>query len=463
MKNNKIYFLGIGGIGMSAIAQYYLQIGYEVYGYDLTPSPVTEILLEKGAKIHFQDDISQIPYDVNFVVYTPAVPKDLSEYQYFIDNNVPFFKRSQVLGMITDDYYTVAVAGTHGKTTTTSMLAHLFNVSNIDDQLFDNRLLAFIGGISKNLNDNFFYDGNKYSANTIAVVEADEFDRSFLTLHPNVSVITSMDADHLDVYSDRQHLIEAFQEFANQSDTVFCEKGISEYVLKDSTKKFVYGTSSECDCYPFNIKQTTFGTTFDLHTPFFDILDIEIPIFGIYNVLNATAAISAFIYTKLQSKGHLNDAKLQLNIKAKMREFIGVKRRFDIVVRRDDFIYIDDYAHHPKEMSSFFTAVRELFPKKRICAVFQPHLYSRTRDFAIEFAKSLDIVDEVILLPIYPARELPIEGVNSEMILSKMKISNKRVLDKNQLFDYLKEHRPEILLTVGAGDIDRLVPQLKSL
>lgn len=453
MKNRKIYFLGIGGIGMSAIAQYFLQNDCEVYGYDLTESPITQFLCSKGAKIHYSPDVSSIPKDIDFVIYTPAVPEDFPEYQYFVDNKVQIYKRSKALGMITDNYKTVAVAGTHGKTTTTSMVAHLMNSSK-------HSLLAFIGGISKNLNDNYLY--RKLDDDVFAVVEADEFDRSFLTLHPYVSVITSMDADHLDIYGDSTRLVEAFQQFADQSQNVFVEEKIACKINKDNGRKFVYGLGNTCDSYPYNIHFGNEFTTFDLHTPFCEIKSLKIQLHGIYNVLNATAAISAF----LLSLSPFEDGELQHCVREVvkgMEEFSGVKRRFDYIIKREDFVYIDDYAHHPKEMSSFFNAVKELYPGKRICAVFQPHLYSRTRDFAEDFAKALSIPDEVILLPIYPAREKPIPGITSDFLLEKIDGNNKLLLQKHQLFDYLKDHKPDVLLTVGAGDIDRLVPKLSEL
>lgn len=450
---------------MSAIAQYFLQKGESVFGYDLTPSPVTDMLMSKGAVVHFVPDTSLIPDNVDFVVYTPAVPTDLEEYQYFVKKNVPILKRSQVLGKITDEYCSVAVAGTHGKTTTTSLIAHLFAPEGERSCEYSQNLLAFIGGISKNLNDNYLYDTSLDCGQTVSVVEADEFDRSFLTLHPDVSVITSMDADHLDIYNDTSHLRDAFRSFAAQSRTVFVESQVSE-LLGQHPRKFVYGFSSYCDAYPFNVKTSTEATCFDLHTPFGDIAGLELHQHGDYNLLNATAAVSAYLSMKSQLAGLFSQSYFQRvasYIRKRVGTFQGVKRRFDYITKRDDFVFIDDYAHHPKEMSSFFKAVRELFPDKRICAVFQPHLYSRTRDFADDFARALDLPDEVVLLPIYPAREKPISGITSEFLLSKIKNPHKSVLAKEDLFSYLQCNLPDVLLTVGAGDIDRLVPELAEL
>ena len=441
MKNRTIYFLGIGGIGMSAIAQYFMQNGDIVLGYDLTPSPVTEMLQQKGAKIHFEGDLNEIPEKVDFVVYTPAVPKDFIEYQYFVEKGTPIYKRSQVLGHITDELKTLAVAGTHGKTTTTSMISHLLWP--------EERMAAFIGGIAKNLNDNYVCAPNPRTA----VVEADEFDRSFLTLHPEVSVITSMDADHLDIYRDVEDLRGAFQLFAAQTKrAVIVEEAVSQYVTHPG--KRVYGTEPDADYCAYNIDYQQEITTFSLHTPYGDLNDWQLPAHGRYNVLNATAAIAAVI----EAFG-IQQVDEQL-LRQKIRTFAGVKRSFDYIVRRPDFVYIDDYAHHPNEMRSFITAVRSIYPNKLICGVFQPHLYTRTRDFADEFAEVLDLLDVPILLPIYPAREKPIEGITSEFLLSKMHNPNKLLLQKEELVPYVKSHRPDVLLTIGAGDIDRLVPQL---
>lgn len=444
MKNRTIYFLGIGGIGMSAIAQYFMQNGDHVYGYDLTPSPVTEMLQNKGAKIHFSGDIQQIPEKVDFVVYTPAVPKDFIEYQYFVEKGMPMYKRSQVLGHITDELRTLAVAGTHGKTTTTSMISHLLWP--------EEPLVAFIGGIAKNLSDNYVCAPNPRTA----VVEADEFDRSFLTLHPEVSVITSMDADHLDIYRDVADLREAFRQFASQTRrAVVVEEAVAQYVTHSG--KRVYGTGPDADYCAYDIDYQQAFTTFSLHTPFGDMLNWQLPAHGRYNVLNATAAIAAVV----EAFG-IQQVDVQA-LRQKIRTFAGVKRRFDYIVRRPDFVYIDDYAHHPNEMRSFITAVRSIYPDKEICGVFQPHLYTRTRDFADEFAEVLDLLDVPVLLPIYPAREKPIEGITSAFLLGKMRNPRKLLLQKAELVPYVQSRRPAVLLTIGAGDIDRLVPELGKL
>ncbi len=445
MKNRKIYFLGIGGIGMSALAQYFLSERDEVFGYDLTPSPITEMLGEKGAVIHFDDNCDKIPAGIDFVVYTPAVPRTNREFQYFIEQEIPMYKRSQILGQLTEKMPSIAVAGTHGKTTTTSMVAHLLapEVS----------IAAFIGGIAKNFDDNLVLGDHPL----LAVAEADEFDRSFLTLHPSVAIITSMDADHLDIYGTRENLVAAFNQYAQQSKTVIVEESIAEEV--SHPRKLVYGTNPTADYYAYNIILAPNRATFDLRTPDRELRGLQLRANGLYNVLNATAAIAS-VLEEARTNEPVRQAITDEHIAGKLKNFAGVKRRFDYILDHDDLTYIDDYAHHPEEMRSFITAVRKIYPGRRICGIFQPHLYSRTQDFAPQFAEVLSLLDEVILLPIYPAREQPIPGVTSEYLLSLVNSNNKRVLQKEELLPYLQTHRPDILLTIGAGDIDRLVPKI---
>ncbi|MCR4736702.1 MAG: UDP-N-acetylmuramate--L-alanine ligase [Bacteroidales bacterium] len=445
MTNKRIYFLGIGGIGMSALAQYFLAEGDSIYGYDLTPSPITDMLTTKGAVIHFDDNCAHIPENVDFVVYTPAVPRTNAEFQYFIQKGTPMYKRSQVLGHITEKMPAIAVAGTHGKTTTTSMVCHLLapEVS----------IAGFIGGIAKNFDDNLVLGEHP----VMAVAEADEFDRSFLTLHPAVAVITSMDADHLDIYGSREQLVEAFAQYARQSRTLVVEEQVAGEIVHPD--KRVYGLLPEADYQAYNITLKPNRATFDLHTPDGILQGLQLRANGIYNVLNATAAIAA-IMEEAKQNPTLRAAASVDAISGKLQTFAGVKRRFDYIIERDDLIFIDDYAHHPQEMRSFITAVRGIYPDKRICGVFQPHLYSRTRDFAPQFAEVLALLDDIILLPIYPAREKPIPGITSEWLLSLIRHPSKRVLPKEELLPYLQAHRPDVLLTIGAGDIDRLVKPL---
>lgn len=446
MKNKKIYFLGIGGIGMSAIAQYYLAEGDDVFGYDLTPSPITDMLTQKGAVIHFDDNSDKIPAEIDFVVYTPAVPKTNVEFQHFVAQGTPMFKRSQILGQITEQMPSIAVAGTHGKTTTTSMVCHLLapEVS----------IAGFIGGIAKNFNDNLVLGTHP----TFAVAEADEFDRSFLTLHPSVAIITSMDADHLDIYGTRENLVAAFQQYALQSKTVLVEENVADEITHPN--KLVYGTRDDADYRAYNITLEPNRATFDLHTPTGEIQQLQLRANGLYNVLNATAAIAALLE---ESQRNDNLQPAIAGIADKLRTFSGVKRRFDYIVDQEDFIYIDDYAHHPEEMRSFITAVKKIYPNKQICGIFQPHLYSRTQDFATQFAEVLSLLDEVVLLPIYPAREKPIPGITSEYLLSLIDNNNKRVIPKDEVLAYVQSRRPEVLLTIGAGDIDRLIPKIQQL
>ena len=433
---------------MSALAQYFLAEGDEVYGYDLTPSPITDMLTQKGAVIHFDDNPDKIPHDIGFAVYTPAVPRTNAEFQYFTENNIPLYKRSQVLGHITEQLPAVAVAGTHGKTTTTSMVAHLLapEVS----------IAGFIGGIAKNFHDNLVLGANPAAA----VAEADEYDRSFLTLHPTVAIITSMDADHLDIYGTRDNLVAAFQQYATQSKTVLVEESIADQI--EHPHKLIYGIGKNTDYQAENIHLAPNCATFDLRTPDGVMPQLQLRANGLYNVLNATAAVAALLVL-FKSEHPAVKPATPILIADKLRTFAGVKRRFDYIVDREDFIYIDDYAHHPEEMHSFISAVRKIYPEKQICGIFQPHLYSRTRDFAKQFAEVLSQLDEVILLPIYPAREQPIPGITSEYLLSLIDNPNKRVLGKEELLPYLQAHKPEVLLTIGAGDIDRFVEKIGQL
>lgn len=441
MKN--IYFLGIGGIGMSALAQYFFQKGNKVAGYDLTPSPITHRLEEMGINIHYDENVAEIPEKVDFVVYTPAVPKNHLEYQYFEQHQIPIYKRSKVLGMISEGLPTLAVAGTHGKTTTTSM------VSTILHEEFP--LLAFIGGVAKNFNANVLIDDNPQ----LMAVEADEFDRSFLTLSPKVAVITSMDADHLDIYGQKEQLVESFQQFANQvSGAVLVHEKIASQL--QHPHKLVYGLDATCDYYATDVQLYPNSATFNLH-----YADVSIPlrlsVSGMYNVMNALVAFASVYEFGKISGMQIHPSK----IADKLGLFSGVKRRFDYRIERPDFVYIDDYAHHPEEIRSFLTAVRKVYPNKSLCGIFQPHLYTRTRDFAPQFAEALSLLDTVILMDIYPARELPIPGVTSQYLLDMISCKDKMLLQKEEIVPYLEAHIPDVLVTMGAGNIDRLVPILE--
>lgn len=434
--------MGIGGIGMSALARYFLQLGKKVAGYDLTPTAITEQLQALGAEIHFNEDISKIPASVDVVVLTPAIPKQHLEYQHFIKTNVPILKRSEVLGMISRSFPNVAVAGTHGKTSTTAMLAHIFHE--------ERQIIAFIGGVAKNFDSNFVLD----AAPELMIEEADEFDRSFLTLSPDIQVVTSMDADHLDIYGDRDHLKTSFQMFVQQRK----EKGvlILHEKLRDelsAPRTFLYGTSPSSDYYLSDIQLFTRYSEFKIHFQNSLLAAVRLSISGVHNVWNAAAAFAV---------AHQSGMAAAL-IAQKLSTFAGVKRRFDYQIDRPDFVFIDDYAHHPEEIRALLTSVRKIYPNRRITGIFQPHLFSRTRDFAPQFAEVLALLDDIILLDIYPARELPIEGVTSQWLLSLIKKKDKKMLPKEALLGYLSAHRPDVLLTIGAGDIDQLVPKIKQI
>lgn len=438
MKN--IYFIGIGGIGMSAIARYYNAKGFKVSGYDRTPSPLTHALESEGIEVHYTDDISYIPNEVEdtLVVYTPAIPADMGELVYVQEKGYRVIKRSRMLGEIAEGQRCMAVAGTHGKTTTSTMTSHLFMDSG-------EGCSAFLGGISKNYNSNLLI-----SPNDVIVAEADEFDRSFLQLFPEIAVITSMDADHLDIYGDEQHVKEAFKAFASQvSGTVIIKHGL------DITPA---DTSARIRTYSFGNPEADFHAEpledghFNLHYPGGVIEDCVVGIPGWVNVENATAASAiALTYGIAPEK-----------IKRALASFSGVRRRFDIQVRKPGCVYIDDYAHHPEEIKAALSSIRRAYPSSKLTAVFQPHLYTRTRDFAPEFAQALSLADKVILLDIYPARELPIPGVTSEIIFKDI-TSEKVLIRREEVMGYLQNEPVEVLVTLGAGDIDRFVGEIAEM
>ena len=435
-----IYFIGIGGIGMSAIARYYNAKGYKVSGYDKTPSPLTHALESEGIEVHYEDDTDFIPKNVDetLVIYTPAIPADMGELIYVQEKGYRVIKRSKMLGELTAGQRCMAVAGTHGKTTTSTLTSHLFMDSG-------EGCSAFLGGISKNYDSNLLI-----SPNDVIVVEADEFDRSFLQLFPEIAVITSMDADHLDIYGDAAHVTEAFKTFASQvSGTVIVKHGLD--ITPADTKAAIrtYGFATpEADFYAEPLEDGHFN----LHYPGGVIEDCVVGIPGWVNVENATAASAiALTYGIAPEK-----------IKKALECFSGVKRRFDIQVRKPGCVYIDDYAHHPEEINAALSSIRKAYPSAKLTAVFQPHLYTRTRDFAPEFAQALSLADKVILLDIYPARELPIPGVTSEIIFKDI-TSEKVLLKRSELMDYLREEPVEVLATLGAGDIDRFIGEIADM
>ena len=436
---HNVYFIGIGGIGMSALARYFKNIGKNVSGYDKTPSALTTELIESGISIHFEDNIDEIPknfYSENtLVIITPAVPKMHSEWNYFLERDYQVKKRAEVLGIITKDTFCFAVAGTHGKTTTSGILGHILQDSGAD-------VTAFIGGIVENYNSNLIGGGK-----TITVVEADEFDRSFLHLHPNIACITSMDADHLDIYGTSEAIEESFVEFASKvqdKNNLFVTKELPiEGVICAVNEEAVYKA--------FNVRVGDGSYVFDVQTPTEIIKDLHFGLPGRHNLMNALMAIAmANLF------GTPTDA-----IAKAIASFKGIKRRFSYQVKTAAKVYIDDYAHHPTEINAVFQAVRELYLNQKVLAVFQPHLFSRTRDFADDFARSLSAFDEVVLLDIYPARELPMEGINSQWLLDKIANTNKKLVTKDNLIPTILASDATVIVTIGAGDIGELVPLIK--
>jgi len=446
---HSIFFLGIGGIGMSALARWFQQEGYSVAGYDKTPSPLTDALVEEGMQVIFADEVAAVPAqfrsnpDEILVVWTPAIPKD-SVLLHFFQQGFLIKKRAEVLGMITKDQYTIAVAGTHGKTSTSSLVAHLLKSAG-------KPVTAFLGGITQNYNSNLILSGKSKEA--VVVVEADEFDRSFLHLHPNEAVLTSADPDHLDIYGDERTILEGFRQFLSLVDKkgkVYLQshahyrlgdQGIAPSGLRE------YGLRSE-GIHAENIIAKPNSFVFDYIGSKNQIKGLELSIPGFHNVENALAAIAIA----------LDHGVSELQVREGIKTFLGVKRRFEIHSSQAGKIFIDDYAHHPEEIKACLSSVRAMYPSQRLTVIFQPHLFTRTRDFAPGFSESLSLADEVVLLPIYPARELPIPGVESEMLLEGIQAANKICIPKNEVMDYLKSVAPEVLVTLGAGDIDRLVP-----
>jgi UDP-N-acetylmuramate--alanine ligase len=444
-----VYFVGIGGIGMSAIARYFKAMGKDVSGYDKTSTHLTDELIKEGIAIHFDDDVSLINTEIKnlkagtLIAYTPAVPKEHHELNYFLDNGFNVLKRSKVLGLITEGAFSIAVAGTHGKTTTASMIAHILKSSGVD-------CTAFLGGVSKNYNSNFLMK-EKASEKNIVVVEADEFDRSFLTLHPDIAVVTSMDADHLDIYGDKKHLEESYQLFANQvKGTLIYKKGLPLNTVAANRKQ--YALSNHCDYSASDIRVQNHQYYFNWHSNSSSIDNLSSLMFGSHNVENAVAAIAVARNLNIPSE----------KIAKAIQTYSGVKRRFDYQIRTDNVVFIDDYAHHPEELRACISSVKKLYEGKKITGIFQPHLFSRTRDFAEGFAESLSLLDELILLDIYPARELPIKGVTSNVILGKVNMKNKILCQKEDVIDVLEKRNIEVLLTLGAGDIDQLVDPIRN-
>src|SRR5574344_232933 len=495
----KYYFLGIGGIGMSALARFFNQRGDTVYGYDRTESPLTQQLATEGITIHYDDDPVKIPADIDIAIYTPAVPQDTAEFQHLLHSGVKMEKRSQMLGELTRGKKCIAVAGTHGKTTTSSMIAHLLNQSSLGCS-------AFLGGIAKNFGSNMVVNNKS----EYVVVEADEYDRSFLQLYPYFSVITATDPDHLDIYGTYAKLLKAFRQFAGQTDAqgkLFVKEGLfgtghhhdeDEHVqstacsctnhdctthdcancgeacggetlqgpihslegnnddvsLPENINTFTYSARSiSPDYYAINVRNYSGNIFFDLRTPDKVLYDIALTNSCLYNVENAVAAAAVALACGLT----------ETELRQGLKTFAGISRRFDYRIHEKEIVYIDDYAHHPQEISATLESVKYLFPNKRVVGIFQPHLYSRTADFAEGFAQALMPLDEIILMDIYPAREKPIPGVTSHIILNKINKMEKYLCSREQVLELIPALYPDVVVTMGAGDIDRLVPELEQV
>ncbi len=449
---NRVYLIGVGGIGMSALARYFNALGKEVAGYDVVSKPLTQKLEREGVIIHYEDepDLIPSPFTQNkkrtLIIYTPAIPSDHKELNFFTDHGYTVLKRSQVMGEISRNKRCLAVAGTHGKTTVSSIIAHLLHQS-------DSGCNAFLGGVVKNYQSNVLVNAKS----NIMVAEADEFDRSFLNLHPNMAVITSIDADHLDIYHNEDSIRKAFDEFIGR----LPEQGILLHhsnlkinpQITSKLKTYSYSLNPGADFYPLNLTIREGKYFFDLVTPEKTLEGFSLHLPGKVNVENAIAALSA---AYLQGLGR---EFLYKNLST----FQGIERRLDVQFNQANMLYIDDYAHHPAEISYTISSIREFYPKKRITGIFQPHLYSRTRDFAREFAESLELLDELILLDIYPAREKPIEGVSSRIILDQVQHIPAQIASKKELLGLLDNRNIETLVTLGAGDIDQMVEPIRQM
>jgi len=441
----RIYFLGIGGIGMSALARYFNLHGKTVAGYDKTRTTLTAELENEGINITYEDSIDTLDKDAELIIFTPAIPKDHLQYNWYLENNYTVLKRAQILGLAANSMFNISIAGSHGKTSTSSITAHILKTAN-------KSVAAFLGGICINFNSNFI-DGNE-----IAIAEADEFDRSFLHLQPNIALITSVDTDHLDIYGNLEAIEQSFHAFCNNvrdNGIIISNSSVKEKILNKNVKNLRYSLSdTDADYFTLNLKINDGEYTFDVVTPTKIIRAIKSYYGGKHNIENAVGAIAIAE----------NIGVSEEYIKEAIATFKGVKRRFETHIRNEKVVYIDDYAHHPRELDATIAAAKELYPNKKLTVIFQPHLFSRTKDLAEEFAQSLSKADELILLDIYPAREKPIEGVTSDIILKNVTTPIKSIVSKENLINVLKEKNDiEVLLTVGAGDIDTKVKEIKQL
>lgn len=448
---DSVYFLGIGGIGMSAIARWFKHKGLKVAGYDRTPTPLTHELLEEGMEIHFEDKIEFIPGYISkqktLVVFTPAIPKNHVEHAYLKSEGFTVLKRSEVLGLLTKNYKTIAVAGTHGKTTTSSLIAHILKSAEVN-------MVGFLGGITSNYDSNLVMHG-EVNEKTIVVVEADEFDRSFLRLFPEIAVVTSADADHLDIYGDHASMLTSFKDFIKQINvkgSLIIHESIESLTDGIAISKETYGMSRG-QFFASNITANGGFFEFDLLGFGKKIEKIQLGVPGFHNMENAIAAMLVALKLGIEEKV----------IREALHSFKGVKRRFEFIIKRNDLVYIDDYAHHPTEIEAFLKSLKSMYAGKKITIVFQPHLFTRTRDFAEGFSKSLSIADEVLLMDIYPAREEPIPGVTSDMLFKDITSAVKIRCNKQDVLQKLQDLEVEVLATVGAGDIDTLVKPIKEM
>lgn len=453
-----IFFIGIGGIGMSALARYFNARGISIVGYDKTETALTKQLVAEGMSIHYEDSIALIPEEVELVIYTPAIPKNHVQFNYFLQNNFIVKKRSEILEILSANQFTVAVGGSHGKTSVTSMIAHIIAQSGVP-------CTAFLGGIATNYNSNFIHsNGDEALPNSplpgrepVFIIEADEFDRSFLRLTPDIAVITAVDTDHLDIYGSKENIEDAFIQFTQKVKPNGCaivNENVS-IISKIETNKITYGWNA-ANYKVTNVHYENSELHFDIEheQQQLKIENCQLSMNGRHNAENALAATIVALQLGISID----------KIKNALATFKGIKRRFEFIVKHNNFVFIDDYAHHPEEIKRFIDSVKELYADKKVTVIFQPHLFSRTNDLQTEFAASLSLADKVILLDIYPARELPVEGVTSKLIFDKITTANKVLLQKEELLNYLlQSDKPEVLCTVGAGDIDKLVQPIKAL
>jgi len=440
-RNKIMYFLGIGGIGMSALARWYKQQGATIFGYDLNSSPLTNKLTSEGMNIHFDADINHIPKNIDTVVYTPAIPSDNIELVYLKKTGIPIYKRAELIGQITRDYTTIAIAGTHGKTSISALTAHLFKHNNVN-------VTAFVGGICRNYNSNLILsDSTDY-----LIIEADEYDRSLLQIEPNIAVISSMDEDHLDIYQNHDNIKTTFKKFAQKlpDDGVLIHNSNLDPFDNVSGKHITYGTTNSASIFASNIHISNGKFVVDIDSESGKLKNVEIQVPGIHNIENTLAAVAIAMEVGLSLA----------EIESAISTFKGVERRMDFRIVNESIIFIDDYAHHPKEIKATIAAVKKLYPNKKIMGIFQPHLFSRTRDFAKEFAEELNKLDELVLMEIYPAREKPIDGITSKTILDNVEKKNGQIMSSEVILEHISDNQPEVLLTMGAGDIGLLVKEI---